>query len=253
MKFSVFSKSVVGYKNEIKDKSSQDYLKFEKIKDGIICAIADGHSGDFFINSHIGSRLACEAAIETLKNYEDEDMNKMKDLLNNKTLQVQICNKWRELVKEDMKDSLPSVFRNNYFKYGTTLLIVMIKDNYIVYLRLGDGDILVKQGDSIKRVLPFYKKNVVDCLADEKAYEKMIYKIINLETNISTIIIYSDGFENSFDSYKSMVNEINETLIMYNKNIFTKMKIEKNYEKYLSGLSRNSSLDDISIIFVNIL
>ena len=36
MKFSVFSRSVVGYKNEIKDKTSQDYLKFENIKNGIM-------------------------------------------------------------------------------------------------------------------------------------------------------------------------------------------------------------------------
>lgn len=253
MKFSVFSRSVVGYKNKIKDKTSQDYLKFENIENGIICAIADGHSGDFFINSHKGAKFACESAIKILKKYENEDKNKIKSLLDDKSLQVEICNHWRALVLQDMKKSLPIVFKYNYFKYGTTLLIVMIKADYILFIKLGDGDILIKEDNNMKKALPSYKKNIVDCLAEEKAYDKMIFKIIDYEKNISNVIIYSDGFENSFVSYKSMVNEIDNTLIKYNKNIFSKMKLEKDYDKYLSSLSENGSLDDISIIFVNIL
>lgn len=253
MKFSVFSESIVGYKNEIKNKASQDYLKFKNINNGIICTVADGHSGDFFINSHKGSKFACESAIEVLKKYENLDINKMKSLLEDKTLQIEICKQWRVLVGEDMKNSLPRVFKYNYFKYGTTLLLVMIKDDYILYLKLGDGDILVKQDDNIKKILPYYKNNIVDCLAEEKAYDKMIYKILPYEKDISSIILYSDGFENSFISYKSMINEINNTLIKHNKNIFSKMSLEKEYDKFLTRLSQNGSLDDISIIFVNIL
>ena len=252
MKFSVFTKSVTGYKNEVKNKSSQDSLKYEKIKNGLICVIADGHSGEFFTASHKGSKFACEASIDILKKYIDKDINEMKLLLQEKTLQIEICNKWRDLVKKDMKVNLPMVFRYNYFKYGTTLLVVMIKDDYVLYLKLGDGDILVKQDDSIKKIFPPYKTNIVDCLAEEKAYEKMIYKIEKYEKNISNIIIYSDGFENSFVSTEKMIDEINNTLVNYNKNIFSKMKLEKSYEKYLSDLSKIGSLDDISIVFINI-
>lgn len=253
MKLSVFSKSIVGYKNKVKNNVSQDYLKFENINDGIICTIADGHSGDFFINSHKGSKFACESAIEVLKKYENEDIDKIKSLLESKTLQIEICKQWRILVKKDMKNSLPMVFKYNYFKYGTTLLIVMIKEDYILYLKIGDGDILIKQDNNVKKVLPSYKKNIVDCLAEEEAYNKMIYEIIEYKNNINNIIIYSDGFENSFMSYKSMINEIENTLMKYRKNVFSKMKLEKNYDKFLSQLSQNGSLDDISIIFINII
>lgn len=253
MKFSVFSKSVVGYKNEIKNKVSQDYLKFENINNGIICTIADGHSGDFFINSHKGSKFACESAIEVLKKFEGLDINKMKSLLEDKILQNEICKQWRILVDKDMRSSLPMVFKDNYFKYGTTLLVAMIKEDYILYLKLGDGDILSKQNNNIKKVLHSYKKNIVDCLAEEKAYDKMIYKIIRHERNISNVIIYSDGFENSFISYKTMIDEIDSTLTKFNKSIFSRMNLEKNYEEFLSKLSKNGSLDDISLILVNIL
>ncbi|MEW9080538.1 protein phosphatase 2C domain-containing protein [Terrisporobacter glycolicus] len=253
MKFSVFSKSVVGYKNIIKNKSSQDYLQFDYINDGLICAVADGHSGDFFTYSHLGSKFACEVAIETLKKYADEDIGKIKTLFDNKILQKEICNGWKVLVEQDIKNRLPRAFKYNYFIYGTTLLGVMIKKDYIIYLKIGDGDIIIKQDDNFKKVLPSYNKNIVDCLAEDKAYDKMIYKVVINEININNIIIYSDGFENSFSSYKSMLNNIDSTLIMYNKNIFSKTKLEKNYHKELSDLSKSGSLDDISIIFVNIL
>lgn len=252
MKISVFSKSIVGYKNKIKNKSSQDYLKYENIKNGVICVIADGHSGEFFTNSHKGSQFACEAAIEILKKYENKNKEQIKSLIEEKSLQVEICNKWKEFVLQDMKKNLPMIFKYNYFKYGTTLLITMIKDDYIFCLKLGDGEILIKKDNNMKKVFTSYNKNIVDCLAEEKAYDKMTCKIIDIESNISNIVIYSDGFENSFNSYENMVNEIDNILIKYNKNIFSKYNLDKNYEKYLNNLSENGSLDDISIIFISI-
>ncbi len=248
MKFLVFSKSIVGYKNKIKDKSSQDYIKTEVIKDSLICAVADGHSGEFFIKSDIGSKLACEAAIDILKEYESQDEENIKILLKEKIIQKQICKKWRELVYDDMKNSIPLVFRNNYFKYGTTLLATMIKKDYIVSIKLGDGDILIRGDKQIKRIFPSYKKYIIDCLAQDDACDKMMYSIIKTNQNISHVILYSDGFSNSFLSYKFMLDEINNKLIKYNQNIFYKIKMDKTYDKYLSDLSKNTSLDDISLI-----
>lgn len=252
MKISVFSKSIVGYKNKIKNKSSQDYLKYENIENGVICAIADGHSGEFFVNSDKGAKFACEAAIEVLKKYENKNKSQMQSLIEDKSLQFEIYNKWREFVLQDMKNKFPMVFKYNYFKYGTTLLITMIKDDYIFNLKLGDGEILMKNDNKIRKILPSYRQSVVDCLAEEKAYNKMICNIIDFESNVSNIIVYSDGFENSFNSYENMINELDNTLIKYNRNIFSKNNLEKNYNIYLNKLSEKGSLDDISIIFINI-
>ena len=59
MEFYVFDRSVVGYKNIIKNKSSQDYLEVEKIEDSLICTVSDGHSDDFFTRSYKGAKFAC--------------------------------------------------------------------------------------------------------------------------------------------------------------------------------------------------
>ena len=81
MDFYILEKSVTGYKNLIKNKQSQDYLKVEKISNGLICTIADGHSGDYFINSYKGAKFACEAAIEILKlNGEIEHADYIKEI-----------------------------------------------------------------------------------------------------------------------------------------------------------------------------
>lgn len=256
MEISIFSKDVVGYKNQIKDKSSQDYLSYEIFDEGIICAIADGHSGEFFTYSHKGARFACESAIEIMKKYMKEDRDNISNLLQKNEIQKNICNKWRYLVDEDFKENLPRVYKLNYFKYGTTLLTVIITHKYKLFLKLGDGDILIKKNNEYKKILFTNKKNIiVDCVAEENAYNKMQYKLEEIDDLDKTysIIMYSDGFENSFFSKEMMIKDLNETIKSYKKNIFTRMFLEESYKKYLWELSKKGSYDDISIIIVNIM
>ena len=56
----------------IKNSSSQDYLKVEKLQDGLICTIGDGHSSDFFTKSGKGAKFACEVTVDTFKKYINE-------------------------------------------------------------------------------------------------------------------------------------------------------------------------------------
>ena len=90
-------------------------------------------------------------------------------------------------------------------------------------------------------------------MVEDKSYEKMIFKIEKNNKDISDVIIFSDGFENSFNYYNQMIDSLNNTIREYKKNVFSKYKLEKTYDIYLNKLSKNKSFDDISIIFVNIL
>ena len=255
MKVSVFSKGVVGYKNRIRNKSSQDYLSYENFDEGIICTIADGHSGEFFTFSHKGARFACESAIEITKKYINEDIDNISSLLQNNKIQMDICDKWRAFVEEDFKENLPRAYKLNYFKYGTTLLVSVITYKYKLFLKLGDGDILINKNNEYKKILYTHKNNIVDCIAEENAYNKMQYKVEesdDLDKNYS-MIMYSDGFENSFFSKEMMIKDLNTTIKKYKKNIFTKMLLEKSYDNHLWELSKVGSYDDISIIIVNIM
>ena len=119
MDFYILEKSVTGYKNLIKNKQSQDYLKVEKISNGLICTIADGHSGDYFINSYKGAKFACEAAIEIFKKYTNTEIDKIEVLMKEKVIQKEICDKWKLLVGNDMRENMSKAYKYDYFKYGT--------------------------------------------------------------------------------------------------------------------------------------
>ena len=73
MKYSVFTKSVVGYKNFIKNQYSQDYIKYQVLEDGVLCAVADGHSGKYYTFADRGAKIACDTFISVFSEYIDED------------------------------------------------------------------------------------------------------------------------------------------------------------------------------------
>lgn len=257
MNFSVFSRNIIGYKNEIKNKGSQDYLSYKLYDEGIICAVADGHSGEYFLFSDRGAQFACESLIEVMEKYiyKEKDKYFIEKLLEKRVIQYEICSKWRKKVSKHYEENMPRVFEKSYFRYGTTLLGLIIYKGYVLYLKLGDGDILLKRNNRYKKI--FYAKNQtrVDSLPEDNAYKKIYYKIeeVNESYKDCTIVIYSDGYENSYFHIKDMIKDINEAIEKYKKNIFSRFILEKSYGKILTQLSEYGSKDDISIIFVNIL
>lgn len=55
-------------------KVCQDYCIAEKITDGIfVVAVADGHGGDDYVKSDIGSQEACNSVVELAKKYSSLD------------------------------------------------------------------------------------------------------------------------------------------------------------------------------------
>ncbi|MFR3499789.1 MAG: hypothetical protein ACLTT7_12345, partial [Paraclostridium bifermentans] len=65
-----------------------------------------------------------------------------------------------------------------------------------------------------------------------------------------SIVLFSDGFTNSFRTYKDLDDNLKYTINQYRKNVFTKYNLKKTYKKYLETLSTNNSKDDISIVFI---
>ncbi|SCG97423.1 MULTISPECIES: protein phosphatase 2C domain-containing protein [unclassified Romboutsia] len=255
MEFDVFYRSVVGYKNILKGKESQDYCKYKKIKGGIICSLADGHSSDFFEYSHIGSKLACDAGIYVLENYIKENGYKLDNIKNdlvNSKIQQKIYIKWLELVNNHFKQSRPVVFRTEYSKYATTLVLALICDSFRLYFNIGDSYILIRKNNKYIKVLGMNNNYFVNSLSNNESYRYIEYYIeeINDENKNDYIILFSDGFYDSFNNYKDMINDLNDTILMYNKNVFSKFWLENNYKQHLDNLSKNKGYDDISIMFI---
>lgn len=255
MNFDVFSSSVVGYKNLIKSKTSQDYCEYKQIQNGIICSLADGHSSDFFEYSDIGAKLACKSGIYVLENYIKEvngDINKIKSDLKEGKIQKDIYYKWIELVDKHYKQDIPVVFRTQYHKYATTLVLVLIYDNFRLYFSIGDSYIILKQNQNYTKVLGINNGYLVKSLSSEEAYKDIEYYLeeINDKNKDDYIILFSDGFSNGFNNYKNMISDLDETISKYNKSVFSKLLYSKSYKKHLESISKNKSYDDITIMFI---
>ena len=73
---------------------------------------------------------------------------------------------------------------------------------------------------------------------------------VNEDNKNDYIIIFSDGYSDGFESFKDMTNDLEETIRVYDKNVFTKLLLNKNYKKHLEKITKEKSYDDISIMFI---
>lgn len=251
MKFNIIKKSIIGYKNLLKGFQSQDYIDYKEDEKYIICSIADGHSTTFFKHSLDGAKFACKASIDILSENYNMDIEKLEKKLINYEIQKQIDIKWRDLVSKHYKKIYPNVFKIEYIKYSTTLLSVLITDKFILYLKLGDGDIVIKNSQGYKSVIETKDNLIVNSLGRDGEYKNMIYKLEKIkEKEDINIALFTDGYSNAFKNKFDLFNSIEDTLQKYNKNIFSRFTLLSTYENYLSSISKNTTHDDISIMFI---
>lgn len=253
MSCDLFIGSTIGYKNILKKRKSQDYIDYKLFENGIICSVADGHSTSYFKYSDKGAELACKASIDVLEDYINEDKDFVKLELEKMTIQQKIYVRWWEMVNEHFKSINPVVLNTQYLKYSTTLLVTLITESFILFLKLGDGNIVIENRNKYEKIINNINRGIVQSFGRSNSYLNINYKIedSNIYKN-ATIILFTDGYENSFEGEISLYKSLEKTLNKYNKNIFSRFLLEQNYEAYLSKLSKNVSFDDISIVFLQL-
>lgn len=248
MGYEVFSEKITGYKNLIKGIGPQDFIQYISQNDVLICSVADGHSTSFFRYSNRGAKLACKSSIEVLKKYINKDINELKINLNNYNIQREINDRWIELVDNDYKSFNPIVFKTEFIKYSTTLLSIMITNDYILYLKLGDGDIILKKDGIYNKLIKTKPKGIVNALGKSNVDENIYYYID--KNDFDNIIIFTDGYENSFTNDKQLFSDLENTIQEYNKDIFSRNILIKGYKKHLNDLSYLTTKDDSSIVYI---
>ncbi|MGL5694614.1 MAG: protein phosphatase 2C domain-containing protein, partial [Peptostreptococcaceae bacterium] len=240
MVIEIFASSVTGYKNMIKNKTSQDYCEYKKVNNIVIAALADGHSTQFFEYSDVGSKLGCKVGIDVLENYISNgefNIEKIAIDLKNEVIQRDINEKWNEMVEKHYKKHKPVVFRTEYAKYSTTLVMAMIGKDHRLYINIGDSTILVKKQEKYMKVLGNNNGYLVNSLGSKDSYKKIEYYIENIDYSNKDdyIIMCSDGYIDGFDNKKEMIKDLNETIYKYEKNVFTRLYLYKNYKKHLNN------------------
>jgi serine/threonine protein phosphatase PrpC len=284
--------SVRGFSHIHSGLPNQDALKYlpEKgIRKCVILSVADGHGSKNYFRSDIGSRLAVETACEVcsnfLKDYSGKESVKIKNLKFRDVICREIVRKWKEKINTHISNNAftpdeelllqkkqenqknegaekiryrpsESLEEYQFIPYGTTVLSIIVTEKYILYLQLGDGDILtILPNGTVSRPIPKDERliaNETTSLCLPIAWEEFRVRYQPVDSNSPVLImVSSDGYSTSFsdvNDFEKAGTDILKMIIKEPEDINKGIDIvNENLEKWLKETSEKGSGDDITV------
>ena len=268
-KWKAISRVVRGSAHIRDNKECQDAV-FQKEEDGlVILAVADGHGSVKSPYSAKGAQLAVETAKEHLEKFygylktsPNQDIKRhAEDNLPRKIVQdwskkvksdFESLNKLTEAEAADIKEE--SVDENSILvKYGSTLLSVIAAPEYILFLQLGDGDIITVDDNGEVRPISIKDDrllaNETTSLCTPNAWAEMRIRYMPIIENPPALIIIStDGYYNSFVTADDFLKAGKDFLDILKKDGPDYVKIH--LEEWLNETSEKGSGDDITLAVI---
>jgi hypothetical protein len=222
--------SVTGASHRRAGRPNQDAVLFRLTDDGAlpaVLAVSDGHGSEKCFRSHIGSQLAVAAAAAELTAFSQSLGGQSEDI---DTLAVQhlpaaIVQRWRESVLRDYAErpfqeeelaNLSSGARRvvesgvaegrPFIAYGATLLAALVTTELVVYLQIGDGEILAvaEKDGGVLRPIEGDATLIADettSLCQEQACDQFRVRYERLTDSMPVLIMLAtDGYANSFET-----------------------------------------------------
>lgn len=214
-----FTKTSIGYSHIKENKCCQDYSACYHDEERTIITACDGHGGDIYVRSHLGSKFASNAVVSVLKELERSDFYKYSrtDICNK--LRLKILCEWNAMVEKHLaekylskrevlhlsEDRLFKLKQNPEKAYGTTLNAAMIFGNKLVCVSIGDGGVILVRKGEIALALPDDEETVANTtysMCQEDAYEHLKIEIYDF-SDLDGVVVCTDGLINP---YRSMGN-----------------------------------------------
>ena len=271
----VLGKSIRGASHERKGLENQDHIDYTRGPDGELpfcLAISDGHGSKKHFRSATGSHLAVGKALAVLKEFENSASSRPLSELSCQAVEElpqKIFNEWRQAVEADFKskplaedprfkklsvEQQSSVQADPFIAYGATLLAVLVTSTYILYLQLGDGDIVcVNSFGEVSR--PLHQEsgvmtfNETYSLSQENAWQKFEVELLVEYSDVRyfpvLICVSTDGLFNSFADnagFEKVAQDYSQLLA--NKGLEA---VEATVEETLKCISAGGSGDEISL------
>ncbi len=212
--FSVVAEKAKGSTHRINNLPNQDFYNFEILENAIIISVADGHGSAKCKFSDRGSNIAVNVFLNLIiEIYENSKGNSNKffdDLcaFRKEVLTKRIEKCWKEKVLIDYKKQNPEEKFDSddevFEKYGTTLLGLVLTDDFYFAMQLGDGDIVSVFNNGVtERIIQAEKILGVETfsLSSKNAwvnFESFPNKPLNNEDMPVLFIISTDGLANSY-------------------------------------------------------
>ena len=271
----VIGKSVRGAAHRRADKPNQDALAWYPAAGSghsLILAVSDGHGSAKSFRSQEGAKLAVETAIRVLQQFLEVQQNlfhptAIKRAAEEKLPHV-LVRAWKEAVEqhlnsypftEDTLGGLPdkeqeAIDANPLLAYGATLLAVLAAPAFLLYLQLGDGDILsVADSGEVSRPIVRDERlfaNETTSLCLEKAWSdfQVAFQAFG-DQPPALILVSTDGYANSFRSEADFLKVGSDILKLAQSGSLD--IVRDSLEAWLSESSEAGSGDDITLGIVS--
>lgn len=242
----------------------------------LILAVSDGHGSAKSFRSDIGARLAVDLATEVLRQFfhlddQTDELNANFSMINDtvqRRLPEILVSKWQEAVEKKWKEApftdeewawlekkdgpaaRQAVEKNPALAYGATLLAVVVTENFILYLQLGDGDILcVDTNGKTTQPFPPDKRliaNQTTSLCMPKAWQEVRVRLVPYSEDPPALILVStDGYSNSFRSDEDFLQVGQDYREMIRSEGIA--RVAKQLTSILEEASKQGSGDDITL------
>jgi serine/threonine protein phosphatase PrpC len=242
----------------------------------LVLSVSDGHGSPKCFRSDRGSRFAVKKAAYLLSEFLDErrgrfdaaEIESEKDYL-----AKEFVKRWREAVEADLKkepftekefENLEKksdakarrlIEENPLLAYGATSLTVAVEEDFILYLQLGDGDILnVSATGEVAKPLAEDPRLLANettslCLPEaEKDFRFLVQKISAAESP-AMILLSTDGYLNSFSSEAGFFQAGTDILQMLAaEDGFA--AVNDNLKGWLAEATRMGSGDDCTVAII---
>jgi len=240
----------------------------------LVLSIADGHGSPKCFRSDFGSQFAVKKAAQIVGEFLDERRGRF-DLAEIESkgkdyLPKEFVKKWRKTVEYHLKNNpftddefkkleeksgagaRKLVEENPLLAYGTTSLTVAMEEDFIVYLQLGDGDILnVSKAGEVTKPLPEDARLLANettsmCLPKAENDFRFFVQKISAEESPALILLSTDGYLNSFSNETGFFQAGTDILNMLaSENGFD--AVSENLKGWLEEANRMGSGDDSTV------
>ena len=249
----VFNSTVCGSSHKAVGKMCQDYsLTWQDPAQNLsIAIVSDGHGGEKYVRSDLGSWLACQVTLDTIREYagfvsEKEELT-AESL---QTLFTAIYTRWSSFI-QDLDAQSP------LYRYGCTLMAYVQTGKWWMAFQLGDGKLVMKHrddtsksnSDSFCQPVPWDDRcilNVTTSLCDEDAIHEFRYAVGKEPP--AAVFLGSDGLDDTFGDgerlyrfYQHLLDSLQE------EGLF---RIRLHLPDVLSHYSEVGSHDDMSVAAV---
>jgi serine/threonine protein phosphatase PrpC len=271
----VIGQSVRGASHVRADLPNQDAITWRPSSRGgppLILVVSDGHGSAKSFRSDRGSKFAVTATADLLQELvcglpDAQNLSMVKRFAVER-IPDELVRRWRNAVDRDLAEhpftelelaeltqqrgerSCTEVAKAPRLAYGATVLGVLVTQGFLLFLQLGDGDILIVADDgTVTRPLARDARliaNETTSLCMSEAWREVRLRFqANYGGLPALIMAATDGYANSFvndDAFRKVGSDI--LTIMREDSV---QAVEENLLEWLDEASASGSGDDISL------